>query len=204
MKKTLSIILFVLGCFAVGAQYYLIIENRTASIIETNIRFFSYFTILTNLMVLAYFTAETFQLSKGLFSFRTKPENVTAITVYITVVGLVYQVVLRPIWTPTGIQMVVNELLHSLIPILVIVYWFVTYNNSTLRYRQLWGWLGYPFVYLVFILVRGSLSHFYPYPFVDVDKLGIQTVLVNSLLVTGVFAIIAVAFIAIGKRTPSR
>ena len=47
----------LMGWFAVGLQFYLVIVNRVESLPETMIRFFSYFTILTNILVALYFTA---------------------------------------------------------------------------------------------------------------------------------------------------
>ena len=100
MKKILTVIFAILGWFAVLMQYYLIVENRVASVGETTIRFFSFFTILTNVLVAIYFTFQVFRRAPGQAHFLEKPGVLTALTVYITVVGLVYQVVLRYIWEP--------------------------------------------------------------------------------------------------------
>jgi hypothetical protein len=35
----------------------------------------------------------------------------------------------------------------------------------------LW-WIAYPLAYLAYALGRGSIDHKYPYPFLDVDKIG--------------------------------
>ncbi|WP_236886040.1 hypothetical protein [Elizabethkingia anophelis] len=43
MKRNLAFILAALGWFAVIAQYYLMIENRTISVSEATIRFFNFF-----------------------------------------------------------------------------------------------------------------------------------------------------------------
>jgi hypothetical protein len=48
--------------------------------------------------------------------------NVTA--TLILIVGLVYQVVLG-IWNPTGLQYIVDELLHTVIPLFMLGYWFL-------------------------------------------------------------------------------
>lgn len=45
------IALSILGWFALGSQLYLIIQNRIVSVPETVVRYFSFFTILTNLLV---------------------------------------------------------------------------------------------------------------------------------------------------------
>jgi ABC-type Na+ efflux pump permease subunit len=55
----------------------------------------------------------------------SKAKNATAITLYILIVGLVYNVILRFLWVLTGSQKIVDELLHLVIPVLVLLYWIV-------------------------------------------------------------------------------
>lgn len=198
MKKNLSILFAIIAWFAVLTQYYLMIENRVASIGETTIRFFSFFTILTNSLVAIYFTLSFSKEKKGFLTIINKPGTLTAITVYITIVGLVYQIILRHIWEPKGLQMIVDELLHTLIPILVIIFWYLYESKSLVSYSQIPKWLIYPLIYLIYILVRGAFSDFYPYPFVDVGSLGLSKVLINSILLLGLFVAISAIFIKIG------
>lgn len=131
---------------------------------------------------------------------KYKAGALTAITVYITIVGLVYQVLLRHLWAPTGLQKMVDELLHSVIPVLAIFYWYRYEDRHHVLYRQIAGWLLYPLAYLVYILIRGHFSGFYPYPFVDVVQLGLGQVLINAFFLFILFGVIAVLFIFIGKR----
>lgn len=49
-------IIFVLGWFALLLQLYLIILHRVSSLPETIVRFFSFFTIQTNILVALCFT----------------------------------------------------------------------------------------------------------------------------------------------------
>ncbi len=199
MRKILAVIFALIVWFAVIVQFYLMMENKVASTYETVIRLLSFFTILTNFLVAIYFSSQVFRNQQNRYSFWNKPGVLTAITVYILVVGLVYQVVLRQIWEPTGMQMIVDELLHSLNPILVVVYWFLYEEKDKLHWRMLPNWLKYPFVYLVYILARGSLSDFYPYPFVNVTELGFQQVLINSFFMVLLFCFLSGLFIGIGK-----
>jgi hypothetical protein len=175
------------------------VENRVTPITETTIRFFSFFTILTNSLVAIYFTASFSNFKKGIFSVLHKPGTLTAITVYITIVGLVYQVILRHVWEPHGMQMIVDELLHSVIPVCTVVFWYLYEDKSNLRYTQIPKWLIYPLVYLAYILTRGHFSHFYPYPFVDVDKLGFENVITNSVGLIALFMGTSSLFIAVAK-----
>ena len=196
MRKNLVTLFALIGWFAVIAQYYLMIENRVASITETTIRFFSFFTILTNSLVAFYFTMQFLGKAHRFFN---KPGVLTAITIYITVVCLVYQIVLRHIWQPTGLQKLVDELLHTIIPVLVIIFWYLYENKSAIKYSQILKWLIYPLLYLIYILIRGGVSGFYPYPFVNISELGLEKVLLNSaLLLLGFFAV-SILYIRTGK-----
>lgn len=180
-------------------QFYLIIENRTASVAETIIRFFSFYTILTNILTAVYFTMRAFKVNRF-----NKPGTLSAITVYITIVGAVYQVLLRHLWQPTGLQMIVDELLHTINPILVIIYWYLYEEKQLVKYRQIISWLVYPLAYLVFILARGAFSNFYPYPFVDVKGIGFLRTLINSGLLLLFFTAISAIFIFVGKQVAGK
>lgn len=199
MKKNISIAFALIAWFTVLSQYYLMVENRVSSVSETTIRFFSFFTILTNSLVAIYFTCIAVKIKDGSASIIHKPGTLTAITVYIFIVGLIYQIVLRPLWQPTGFQKIVDELLHTLIPVMVVIYWYFYETKSLVSYHQIPKWLIYPITYLLFILIRGGFSGFYPYPFVNVDNLGMSHVLINSFLLMGLFYGVSALFILIGK-----
>ena len=96
-------------------------------------------------------------------------------------------------------QRVVDELLHLVIPVLFFIYWFLFAPKHQLKWNSFWPWLIFPLIYSVFILVRGSFSGFYPYPFMDVDKLGLASVLLNSVAVTAAFFAVSLILIALGK-----
>lgn len=199
-KQGYSILIALLAWAAIIFQFYLMMENRNSSVAETTIRFFSFFTILTNLLVAIFFTILIFRFKISLPGDQKNRGDVTAITVYITCVGLVYQILLRNTWHPRGMQMVTDELLHSVIPVLVIIYWFLFENTLSVPYRQIGRWLLYPLIYLIYVLIRGYFSGFYPYPFINVTALGIEKVLLNSIVMTALFAVVSVTFNAVGRR----
>jgi hypothetical protein len=198
-NRSLIGIIALIGWFAIIVQFYLMLFNRVASVPETIVRFFSFFTILTNILV---------ALSASIIFIKPQPEsgffqrstNITAITVYIFIVGLIYNLILRFIWAPQGMQRLVDELLHLIIPILFVIYWFLFISKKELKWNNLWTWLVYPLVYIIYALIRGSFSGFYPYPFVDVNLLGYQKVLINSLGITVLFIFFSLLFIGTGRR----
>lgn len=183
----LSLLLAVLGWFAVVMQLALMILNRTASLAETLTRFFSYFTILTNLLVSIAFTSLVLKERAKWYAFFSKPTTQTAITLYILVVGLVYHLVLRALWSPTGFQKLTDELLHTIIPLLSLVYWILFVNKKPLIWKNSFPWLLYPVFYSLLIGIRGAISGFYPYPFLNVSELGYPETLKNGLWLIAFF-----------------
>lgn len=186
--------------FAVVLQFYLIIENRIVGIPETTVRFFSYFTILTNTLVAICFTVLYRGTKSNLYQFISRGDVLTAVCVYIFIVGLVYQVILRATWSPGGLQFIVDELLHSVIPLYFVVYWIVFVPKERLQWKSMLSWLLYPSLYLAFIMIGGAVSGFYPYPFIDVTQLGYLDVMANSALLLALFLWVSVCFVFAGKH----
>jgi hypothetical protein len=203
MKRKLAILFALIGWFAVITQFVLMIENRATSITEAILRFFSFFTILTNILVAIYFTCIA-SLKNQESKLISKSGILTAITTYITMVGLVYQIALRHVWQPKGLQLIVDELLHSVIPVLVIIFWYLYETAKPAKYLQILKWAIYPLAYLLYILVRGSFSNFYPYPFVDVTNLGMAKALTNAGVLLLIFIIISAIFLFIRKSVIKR
>lgn len=199
-RKLLNHIGFWTSWFAVITQFVLMLQNKQTSNLETIIRFFSFFTILTNTIVALFFSAKLFTSKKNPLNFLNKNVALTATTVFILLVGIVYQIVLRSIWEPKGLQKVVDELLHSFIPLFVFVYWFLYSKKEDLNFITFIKWLSYPILYFIFIISRGLVSGFYPYPFVNVDKLGWTKIGINFVLITITILILFVILVFIGRR----
>ncbi|HEX9510242.1 MAG TPA: Pr6Pr family membrane protein [Puia sp.] len=208
IMQAYAALLAITGWVAVILQFYLILLNRTASVAETVVRFFSFFTILTNILVAVCCTVLWLRPgagrsggtgSGGWLYFFAKPATLTAITVYITIVGLVYNIVLRILWEPQGLQLWVDELLHTVIPFLFIIFWMVFVLKGGLRWKDVPSWLIYPIVYTLFIMVRGALSGFYPYPFIDLNKIATHEVFINAGAVLVGFLVLSLVLVGIGK-----
>ena len=209
IKAWLAIIA-ILGWFALAAQFYININSKAAPLPEIITRYFSYFTLDTNIIVALCCSFLLLSPASGLGRFFSRPSTQTAISIYILIVGIVYNVILRFLWAPQGLQKLVDELLHSVIPLLFVAYWFLFAARQPLQWKQVFPWLIYPFVYAVFVLIRGSFSGFFPYPFIDISKLGLNRALINAVGLTGVFLVTSLVFVAIskwmgrGKETPAQ
>ncbi|MBA2562828.1 MAG: Pr6Pr family membrane protein [Chitinophagaceae bacterium] len=198
MKIYLAV-LVILGWFALILQFYINITSKAAAIPEIIVRYFSYFTLTTNLIVATCCTTLLFKPNSRWGNFFSQQKTLTAITVYIIIVGIIYNIILRFIWSPKGLQMIIDELLHSVIPVLFLVYWLIFVLKNQLKWQDVLPWLIYPLVYTIFILLRGAVSGFYPYPFINISELGLKNALINAIGIAIVFLIVSLLFVAIGK-----
>lgn len=203
-SKVLAVFIGTLAWFALIVQFILMAEQNITPLPETIIRYFSFFTILTNLLVAVYMTSLVLTPSSAWGRFFMRPSVGIATTVYIVAVGVIYNAILRALWKPVGMQRVVDELLHTIIPILFLVFWALFLARKELKWNAFFLWLIYPLVYCLFIIARGYFSGFYPYPFMDVTKLGYKQVALNSLSVTIVFLGFSLLLLNIGRIKSSK
>jgi len=163
-------------------------------------RLSAYLTNLTVLLVALTFTCIALRAHSWPARLLRAPATVSAVTVYIVFVGIAYNLLLRHLWTPHGYRALLNESLHSLIPLLCAAYWLLFVPRFTLSARDRLAWLVYPLGYLVVTFWRGSETDFYPYPFIDVAQLGYAHVLVNSALLLAAFMVLMTVFVTINAR----
>jgi len=188
-------VLAVLAWFALAAQLYIIMRYRTSSVGATLVQYFSYYTILTNIMI-AWVCTVLF-IRREDTSGRKKV--LTAILVYILTVGLTYNLMLRSLWKPEGLQLLADNLLHSIIPVLYLVFWLIFVKKHTLQWNNFLPWLIYPLLYLIYVMIRGAIFGVYPYPFIDVAQIGYQKALLNAVMVTGVIVIFSLLSVGYTK-----
>lgn len=197
-KIFLSVIA-VLGWFALILQFYIHMANGNAGVAELLMRFFTYFTIITNIVIAFCSTVLLLSPHSKAGMFFSKQSTLAAIVVYIAIVAVIYNTILRYTWQPTGFHRVADELLHLVIPVLYIVFWGIFVPKNELRWKQILPWLIYPLLYTIIVLLRGIPSGFYPYPFMDVNKLGTQQTFINCLGVTAAFVVVSVIVVGISK-----
>jgi len=141
----------------------------------------------------------------GLGKFFSRPSVKSAIALYIAIVGIVYNLALRQLWNPEGFQLVADVILHTAIPIMYVVYWFIFVPKGELNWTNPLSWLIYPLLYFSYTLIQGALSNQYSYPFLDVSRLGYLSVLFNAVMLTDGFFVLGEIFVGIDKlmsRTP--
>jgi len=174
----------IIGLMFIGVQTYLAIMNADeGQIFKTIINVFSYFTIQTNLLVVIVMGLSAYNVN----SFASSAPWRGAITLYITLVGLVYHAVLASTHFPVGLEIWSNFALHSFIPAAVIFDWFVFSEKTTLNISHPIKWLLFPLIYCAYTLTRGSIVGWYPYPFLNHNNISYGEISQNVSVLIVIF-----------------
>ena len=195
-------LLAIIVWFGVCLQFYIstalyLSQGRTFG--GAIVQLFSYYTIQNNILVALALTLILLKPASAWGKFFSKPTTLTAIAVYITIVGLVYQLVLSKQHHYQGLFVLTDSILHAVCPILYILFWLIFVPKDTLKWKDGLNWLIYPLVYLIYILIRGAISGLYPYSFIDANKLSYQQIAINSIFLMLAFLSVGAAYIAIGQ-----
>jgi hypothetical protein len=130
------------------------------------LNFFSFFTILSNLL------AMTVLIEGGRRQLAGEPPLSDlwrgAAVVYMTVTYIVFAVLLRDLQEELQTHVAwVDSVLHRVAPIVLMADWLIEPPHRPIPFRRALVWLGFPLVWLVLTLVRGAIDGRYPYPFLD-------------------------------------
>ena len=165
-------------------QYLLLVQGpgAAAGIGVATLRFFGYFTILSNLAVCV--GCGWLVLGRVL-----KPAVAASLALCIGVTACVYVLALQGLWQPTGLQWWVDAGLHYVVPALFLLGWLLLLPHGELRWRALGGVLLVPLVYLGWAMLVAAMTGQAPYPFLELQRLGLAAFLLNVLRVAGVFVV---------------
>jgi hypothetical protein len=201
-SRATAAILALIAWAALAVQLYLSITaglEKGLSLPHILVNFLSFFTVLGNLLVALI-------LTQTALTRTTQPAlNLqTATTVYIAVVGLGYSLLLRHIWDPQGLQKLADILLHDTVPLLYVLYWFAfCRRRQPLPWPSALTWLIWPTIYLLYSMVRGALTDWYPYHFLDPNAFGYPRVVVVIAVFIVAFVALNLTAIALTRRSPS-
>ncbi|MFK0074703.1 Pr6Pr family membrane protein [Arthrobacter woluwensis] len=184
----------LLGLAAVAAQLVELLLRTPPGKVSN---FFSYFTIQSNVIVVVVLAIAAVAAWRGQ-SARWLDYLRGAATVYISITGVVYSLLLSDIDVNTPLPWV-NVALHYTLPTITVIDWLVDLPSPRIELRAALIWLAYPALYLVYSLVRGPLVDWYPYPFLDPRISGYGQVAIMSVVIA-VAAFVFVAAAALSTR----
>ena len=124
-----------------------------------------FFTVITNFLVALVMTWVA-------IGRRVSPQLLGGLTLTILLVGIIYWLLLRGLHPLEGSALVANILLHDVSPVLMALWWLFFAPRGRLDWSAPLWWSLYPLAYLAYVLARGHVDGRYPYPFIDVSKIG--------------------------------
>jgi magnesium-transporting ATPase (P-type) len=150
----------------------------------------SFFTIQSNLLVLvvAVMTVRN-PLRDGRFWRVLRLDALLGITI----TGLVFDLVLIHYVHPSGWQLVATIGFHYVAPWATLLGWLLFGPRPRIDRRTLTWVFLWPLAWIAYTFVHGAIVHWYPYPFLDVDKLGWWP----ALGATGIVLLLACVLLAI-------
>ncbi|MFO0994486.1 MAG: Pr6Pr family membrane protein [Hyphomicrobiales bacterium] len=192
----------LIGGATLLAQFLLTLHLAQAggySFVGSIVFFFSFFTILTNILVFLCFASEFLPGSGRISGFFRESAVRSAVAVYITVVALVYIFILQHLWDPQGLSKFLDRLLHYVMPALYLLFWLFFVPKGQARWMQALQWLVYPVAYGVYVMTRGAVTGLYPYPILDAGRFGYAIAFRNLGLIFLLFLGIGFLIVAVDR-----
>jgi uncharacterized membrane protein YhdT len=197
VQKRNLLIGFVRIAMAVTLLYavYWQISDRLSHNVFRPAEYFSYFTITSCIL------SGIVLLVAGLGVLRNKSEGKWLTIARLTmaasmvIVGVIYNLLLAnqaPDPRDVGYEwpVVPNLIMHTYMPIIIFLEWIITNTAFKLKLKQAFWVLIYPLSWLAFSLVRGSITDWWPYWFIDPAS-GLPTVVQWIATISAFFVVLA-------------
>jgi hypothetical protein len=161
------------------------------------LNFFSFFTIQANLLAIVALVAAALQ--SGPASRRLDLLRGAAVFALV-LTGLVFALLLADVQEDLQLTKPwVDTVLHRVMPLVLAADWLLDPPEHRIAWRSALAWLAFPAAWTTYTLVRGAITGWYPYPFIDPGVHSAGRVAVNCVVIfLGMLVIIGV-LVAVGN-----
>jgi len=153
---------------------------------------YQYFTLWTNTLVFLV-------MASVAINRPTSEVLILATAVSIAVVGIIFHGFLNPPGGQQGLDLLANLITHTFAPVLCPLWWIVFNSKYDFQWKDSLPCLIFPAVYCVYAIIRAEFSGFYPYPFINLQVLGIVGLVKSIAIISIAFLVLALSMIAISK-----
>lgn len=167
LKKTLLWAIFTSALIGISLDVY---NNSDGGDILKGLSNFKFFTLQSNGLILIYAFVSIF--FKRYNSINVFNNTLGPVTSYIVLTGVVYLIILEPIYELYGMERLSSTILHYITPPLMFLFW-VLFEERRYSYGEFFRWLIYPLAFMVWGLFRALVFNDYLYPFFDIKKYGL-------------------------------
>lgn len=194
LKRNINLFIVLYAFLVIGLETYIYWHTRLrpwqpGTPIGRMVFYYSFFTVLSNLMLAFSCLWLAFNPNCNRYFFKVIRLN-GLIGVIIT--AIVYNLILRSIHKPPStLLQFTNESLHVVLPIAGVLSWLIWGPFRRIHFKVIVGSFLSMLIYGIYIFTRGYFTNLYPYPFINVVKVGYAKALYSSGLVFVLFLVLA-------------
>jgi hypothetical protein len=155
------------------------------------VRLFSYFTIESNLIVLAVVITLLIRPDRDGPVWRVVRLDAL---LGIVITGLVFAIVLAPEVHLTGAAELANIGLHYIAPWATLLAWIVFGPRPRIGWHTIAGAFVWPVLWIIYTFAHGAATGWYPYPFLDAATKGYAAAFAGTAAVVVIALLLSVAF----------
>lgn len=126
-------------------------------------QYFSYFTILSNILITVVFLSFGLTGMKSALKYRFISAVYGPAVLYMSITGFVFWTLLHGGAGHVQLLPWVNMVLHGVTPIAAFLGWILFPHKAKFSYDQAYKWVIFPLAFLFYTLIRGPIVHWYPY-----------------------------------------
>lgn len=162
------------------------------------VRLFSFFTVQSNLLVLIVAIILAARGGTGPVSRVLYLDALLGISV----TGAAFSFILDPTLELRGEAAVVTVLFHNVSPVLMVLGWLLWGPRRQWTWRTIpWAFI-WPAAWLAGTFIRGAITGWYPYLFLDVGRVGAGAALTGAGIIILVAILLALIALAIDRWLP--
>ena len=204
-KRIATVAALAVVSAALLLQIVLTVDTRLGngdSLLGALIYYFTFFTILSNIMVAAVYLSDL--VSWRWLAWWREPWVRGMMAVAIVLVMIVYHFLLFGMADINAWFVVADRTLHYVNPTVYALWWVLFQQHGKLGWRDLPKMLVYPLVYVIWAMARGAVVNDYPYPFLAANRLGYEQVAINCVGIFAGFALLCAVVIALDRAIGTR
>ncbi|MEY4418097.1 MAG: hypothetical protein RIQ88_535 [Actinomycetota bacterium] len=203
-KLALGSIRLVMALALFGSVYWQVSDRISHNVFRPG-EYFSYFTITSCLL------SGVVLVLAALNAFKNVPEgkwlSIARLTMAcsMVIVGVIYNALLAnadPDPRDIGYDwpVIPNLIMHTYMPIIIFLEWLLTNTQFRVKLRQSFWVLVYPLAWLGFSIIRGLVTGWWPYWFID-PQYGIGTQLTWIGVISAFFVVLAIVLSSSSIKT---
>ncbi|MBN2851518.1 MAG: Pr6Pr family membrane protein [Clostridia bacterium] len=145
----------------------LVIDFMTSNQLNGALKLFNYYTIQTNFIIFAVIAIRLINIRKHQIT-SSKVRFITeGATIWSLITMVVFHFMLSKIYHPEGVRILANYLLHYAVPSGMLILFFISDHDIGPDWKYPFYIAGYPLLYGIVSVIRGSIDGFYPYWFLN-------------------------------------